>query len=446
MSRHNQLSRRGFLGGTCAGLAGLPMLSNLVGRAVRAADEGVFAKRLLVFFTPNEPIDRDHWKPEGSGDEFALTSLPAMMGGLAPHMQDLVLVGDLDMKTRDKETHGAGHVGIGHMLTGRVVSPYGSGNGDFWASGISVDQHVAKHLGVDALTLGVIPGGASGNSRISYTGADEPVHPLTSPDEAFDSLFEDTMLPPDELAALRARRLSVLDRVVGDLRSLDGRLPSEARDKIDFHLGLVRDLEDKLAQDTLITCEPEPVASGPNYEANANFPLTAQRQIDLMVQALACGITDVGSLQLGNTGAGHLTPLWPDYGVDINKDCHNIAHDYNQGAGGAAADNRVALETFFFDVFGYLLDRLAAVPEGPDGERLLDNTLVLWCKNIGYNHAGREMLYMLAGGAGGALQTGRFVSFDGRPHNDLLVSVCNLMGMDDTTFGDPELCNGALPL
>ena len=49
-------------------------------------------------------------------------------------------------------------------------------------------------------------------------------------------------------------------------------------------------------------------------------------------------------------------------------------------------------------------------------------------------------------GAGGALQTGRFVSFDGRPHNDLLVSICNLMGMSDTSFGDPELCTGALPL
>ena len=200
--RPRPLSRRHFLGGACASAAALPLLSNLVGRAVRADDDGVHAKRLVVFFTPNEPIDRDHWKPSGSGSEFALTSLPAMMGSLEPHLQDLVLVGDLDMKTRDKETFGAGHVGIGHMLTGRTVSPYGTGNADFWASGISVDQHVANHLGVDALTLGALPGGANGNSRISYTGANEPVHPLTRPDDAFDALFADATLPAEELAAL----------------------------------------------------------------------------------------------------------------------------------------------------------------------------------------------------------------------------------------------------
>lgn len=444
MSRIHRMSRRHFLGGGLAAATALPMLSNLVGRSVRAADDGVHAKRLVVFFTPNEPIDRDHWKPQGSGNEFALTGLPAMMSGLQPHMQDLVMVGDLEMHTRDKETHGAGHVGIGHMLTGRTVSPYGSGNANFWASGISVDQYVANHLGVDALTLGALPGGSNGNSRISYTGANEPVHPLTRPDDAFDALFADAILPEDELAALRARRLSVLDRVAGDLQSVGAGLPIEAREKLDFHLDRVRDLEQKLAEDTVIACEPSEIPGGVNYDSNGAFPTTARRQIDLMVQALACGITDVGSLQLGSSGAGHMTPLWPGEGLDINLDCHTIVHDYNQSPGGGVTTRRVQLETFFFDLFGYLLDGMAAVPEG-DGT-LLDNSLVLWCKNLGYNHSGREMLYILAGGAGGALETGRFVSYSGRPHNDLLTSVCNLMGMDDTSFGDPDLCTGALSL
>ncbi|MCA9654787.1 MAG: DUF1552 domain-containing protein [Myxococcales bacterium] len=438
-------SRRRFLGGACASALSLPFLSSLVSRSVRAAD-GMQAQRLVVFFTPNEPIDREHWKPAGSGDQFALTSLPAMMSGLEPHRQDLLLLGDLEMRTRDIETHGAGHVGIGHLLTGRTVSPYGSGNAEFWASGISVDQHVAAARGVDALTLGARPGGSNGNCRISYTGANEPVHPRTRPDETFDSLFGDATLPADELAALRARRLSVLDRVTGDLQSLRPRLPGEARDKLDFHLELVRDLEQKLQDDTAMTCEPSPIAGGIDYDSNAAFPTTVRRQVDLMVQALACGITDVASLQLSNSGAGDLTPLWPEAGLDLNLDCHTIAHDYNQNRNATTVQRREQLETFFFDHFAYLLDALAAVPEGPDGGRMLDSTLVLWCKNLGYNHTGREMLFILAGGAGGALQTGRFVSLPGRSHNDLLVSVCQLMGLPDTTFGDPELCDGALPL
>jgi len=445
MSR-NHLSRRRFLGGACAAAGALPFLSSLIGRSVRAADEGAHAKRLVVFFTPNEPIRRDYWKPEGSGSEYALTSLPGMMSSLEPHRQDLLMVGDLEIQTRQIETHGAGHVGIGHMLTGRTVAPYGSNAADFWASGVSVDQHVAKHLGVEALTLGSMVGGSNGNSRISYTGANEPVHPRTRPDEAFDDLFADAELPADQLAALRARQMSVLDRVAGDLQAMRSTLPGEARDKVDFHLDRVRDLELKLGTETLITCEPDPIGSGPDYDTNSTFPITVRRQIDLMVQALACGITDVGSIQLGNSGAGNLTPLWSDEGIDINLNCHEIVHEFSQNSNAAVTDRRVKLETFFFDQFGYLLDQLAAVPEGPEGGRLLDNTVVLWCKNLGFSHSSREMLFMLAGGAGGALQTGRFVSFDGRPHNDLLVSVCNLMGMDDTTFGDPDFCHGALPL
>lgn len=446
MANLHRMSRRHWLAGAAASAMSLPLVSSLTSRLVRAHEDGVHAKRLVVFFTPNEPIDRAHWLPQGNGSAFPLTSLPSMMSGLEAHRQDLVMVGDLEMQTRSVEPFGAGHVGIGHMLTGRTVTPYGSNNAEYWASGISVDQHVANHLGVDALTLGARPGGANGNSRISYTGANQPVHPLTRPDAAFDSLFADAALPADELAALRARRLSVLDRVAGDLDGLQSRLPSEARGKLEHHLDLVRDLEQKLAEDVGVTCDPAGIPGGIDYESNAAFPTTTRRHIDLMVQALACGLTDVGSLQLSNTGAGDLTPLWPGEGLDINLDCHTIAHDYHDDGSAAAVARREQLETFFFDMFAYLLDGLAAVPAGPDGGRLLDDTLVLWCKNLGHHHVGSQMLYILAGGAGGALQTGRFVSFAGRPHNDLLVSVCNLMGMDDTSFGDPDFCTGALPL
>ena len=54
---------------------------------------------------------------------------------------------------------------------------------------------------------------------------------------------------------------------------------------------------------------------------------------------------------------------------------------------------------------------------------------------------------MLAGSAGGALRTGRFLSYEGRelPHNNLLVSLLNAMDVPDTTFGKPEWCPGTLP-
>lgn len=439
--RRNRITRRGLLGGAGAAALSLPFVSSLASRSVRAAD-GDVAKRMIVFFTPNEPIDRDHWLPQTSGTE--LTGLAPMMASLEPHMSQLLMIGDLEMKTREIETHGGGHVGIGHLLTGRTNTPYGPANYDFWASGISVDQYIADALGCDALTLGARVGGSNGNCRISYRGNNQPVHPMERPDEAFAALFADASLPPDELAALRARRLSILDRVAGDLQGLEAQLPGEAADKLGVHLELVRDLETKLENDVAITCEPTEVLGGVDYKSNANFPLAARRQIDVMVQALGCGLTDVASLQLSNTGGSDLTPLWPGEGLDINLDAHTIAHDYTQIGNTGATQRRVQLETFFFEIFAYLLDQLAAVPEG-DGS-MLDHSLVVWTKNLGYDHSGKKMLFMFAGGAGGAIEPGRFVSLPGVSHNDLLVSMCNLMGLPDQTFGDPELCSGPLSL
>jgi hypothetical protein len=54
------------------------------------------------------------------------------------------------------------------------------------------------------------------------------------------------------------------------------------------------------------------------------------------------------------------------------------------------------------------------------------------------------MPYVLAGKAGGTLPTGRLLHFDGRSNCDLFVSLLQLFGFDESTFGDPEFCSGPL--
>ena len=53
-----------------------------------------------------------------------------------------------------------------------------------------------------------------------------------------------------------------------------------------------------------------------------------------------------------------------------------------------------------------------------------------------------NLLLSLAGNAGGYLKTGRFVSMPGKPHNNVLVTIANAMGVAVKTFGDPTLCDG----
>ena len=441
VSRRRLLQGAG-LTGVAAGLGGLPFMSSLVRRA--RAQDGQAPTRLIFFCSPNEPIDRGHWLPSGSGASFDLTSLPAEMASLEPFRQKLLMLGDMEMSSRLDDPHPGGHIGMGHLLIGRRVTEIGPNEPQHWGSGISVDQYIGQQLGIDPLVLGVRVPGSNGNSRLSYLGDSQPVDPVTNPATLFDNLFGDATLPAEELAALKAQRLSVLDRVSGDLERLKTKLPSEGAAKLEVHADMVRDLEIKIAKDAVVDCSP--TAPGEmDYNSNANFPTATRRMIDVMIQAMGCGLSDIASIQLSNSGASNITPVWADEGINLNVDYHNIVHDYNNDPGnGTILSRRREIETFFYSMFAYLLEQLEATPEGAG--TMLDNSVVVWMKPIAWKHRFEEFLFMIAGSGGGQIETGRFLSFPGQPHNNLLVNLCNLMGLEDQNYGDPAYCTGPLDL
>jgi hypothetical protein len=89
---------------------------------------------------------------------------------------------------------------------------------------------------------------------------------------------------------------------------------------------------------------------------------------------------------------------------------------------------------------------------------LLDHAAVVWCGDIaGGDHSLDHVPYVIGGGLGGSLRSGRYVRMprrannkkwpcysDGLPHNNLFVSLANAMGLDLTTFGNPKVCSGPL--
>lgn len=77
---------------------------------------------------------------------------------------------------------------------------------------------------------------------------------------------------------------------------------------------------------------------------------------------------------------------------------------------------------------------------------MLDNTVVLWCSEIsvGVTHSYENMPYVLLGGAGGGLRSGRFVELQGRTHSDLFVTLQNALGIEATSFGNPEYVTGPI--
>jgi hypothetical protein len=103
--------------------------------------------------------------------------------------------------------------------------------------------------------------------------------------------------------------------------------------------------------------------------------------------------------------------------------------------------------------FAYLVGKLKALPEGSG--TVLDNTLLFWTNELGLGgvHSPTNIPYVLAGKCGGALTTGRYLDFlgtqtpafgVGQAHNRLLVSILNMFGQPDTTFGLPDF-RGPLP-
>ncbi len=78
---------------------------------------------------------------------------------------------------------------------------------------------------------------------------------------------------------------------------------------------------------------------------------------------------------------------------------------------------------------------------------MLDNTVVLLGSEItrGNTHSHIDAPFILAGSGGGYFKTGRYLSFNGVvPHNNLLVSIMNAMGLPATTFGNPAYCSGPI--
>ena len=77
---------------------------------------------------------------------------------------------------------------------------------------------------------------------------------------------------------------------------------------------------------------------------------------------------------------------------------------------------------------------------------MLDNTVVLWVSEIQepQMHGQTNMPFVIAGGKNAGIKTGRWLKIASQPHNNLLVSLLNVFGGTDMTFGNSKYCTGPL--
>ncbi len=444
MSQKRQLSRRALLAGLGGAALSLPLLEGVPRWLLPSAHAAPASKplRFLVMWTPNGTVP-ENWTPSGTESTFQLSPI---LQPLAPHQSDILVLDGLDALSAYKGPGDAHQKATGQCLTGTELQEGTFAGADGlsagWANGISVDQAIANHVGKEtrlrSLELGVYVSGAAVNSRISYRGPAQPLPPENNPRAAFDRLFGDPTETPASRAERVARRKSVLDAVTGRYQRVLPALGSADRQKLEQHLTALRDIEQRLDSPAVLGCQapPRPPNIGP--DRIEDIPQLGRLQIDMMVSALACDVTRVGTLMWGNSATDKTYP-W----LDVHEAHHELAHRGDSDVD--AKDKLTRIYRWYAEQFAYLIARLKSVPEG--NGTMLDNTLVLWISehSKGNVHDRRGLPYVAAGRAGGAVRTGRWVRYAGDvPHNNLWVSCLNIFGVQATTFGNPAYCTGAL--
>lgn len=399
------ISRRGFLkrlGGVAlsGAMYKLSMLSGnlLWARPVFAADA---PKRVVFVYIAGGAIP-DQWMPSGSEANF---TLPAMSAPLEPVKQHCVFLNGVNMNN------------AGHGLTSKALGSDKT---------MTLDIYMARTLGqatpFSQLQLGVISNGYGSISRYNWN---EPAYE-DNPFNAFERLFGAGAATTEDLATRRKR--SVLDSNLEALNQMRSRLGSFERTRLDEHAAAIQRIEARLTAASQTGSDGGSACTNPTFNSNGfsgdthsdvNFDAIADLQVDLVTLALKCDLTRVVSLMLGNHQSDFTVP---EAGVDTN---------YHQSIHGRPAEDYITYRAYFTEKLRYLIQSLANT-EDMDGNNLLDNTIVLQVSDMadGRSHNGENVPYMLAGGGGGVLTTGRSLTLNGVSHNTILDTVAQAAGVD----------------
>jgi len=426
-------TRRRFLQNLGLSAAVSPFLSNLNGFAATSRQDRR-KQRLVVMFSPNGTVPWEFW-PDEEGPEFTLKRILQPLADFQD--RTLVLKGLCDKVRGDGDNHMRG---MGCLLTGIELFPGNIQGGSHtpagWASGISIDQEIARYLQSSpgtrtrfgSLEFGVmVPDRADTWTRMSYTGGNSPVTPIDDPYQMFRKLYG--QVEDREMLG------SVLDDVQSDLKKISAVVSREDRGLLEQHTTFVREMEDRLKAMKQTDLNHEvPVLESGIREENDNIPTITRMQMELLVNSFVNDFSRVATFQITNS-VGQPKMRW----LGIEEGHHELSHEPDSNK--EAQEKLTKINTWYCEQLAWLVRRLAETPE-PNGEgSLLDNTLIVWGNELGQgnSHTLNNIPIVMVGN-GLDFNMGRSIRFPNISHNRMLMSLAHGFGHHIETFGKPDFC------
>lgn len=419
-----QITRRTVLRGAGVTMA-LPWLESMEAATTQP-------KRFAVLFM-GTGINEDHWSAHGQGDSMQLSKT---LQPLEPLKHKINVIDGLFVKSLTGQ-------GIHPAQTGSLLSGASIQRGPILRSGVTVDQLLANHIGQDTAQPSMVLAceqpltgyhetnfSMAYSSHISWQSPDSPVPTEVYPSLAFDNLFENRGM---------LRNASILDRVRDRAQSLSRQVAATDKAKLDEYLTSVREVEKRVERMRITKHQAEEDAKGQNrpawtMERPANgLPEDLREHARLMCDIIALGFqtdrTRVASLILANDLSAMIYPF-----LQVREGHHAASH-YNLSEG------YERISRFHLSQLAYLATKLDAMKEG--SASVLDNSCLIWLSNMwsGRKHDNSRVPLVMAGGLGGAIQTGRTLDYltagdENRKLSALFLSILQKMGVPAQQFGD----------
>lgn len=416
-------TRRAFLRSGSA-LIALPFLESLGAKSFAAASKVAAPPKRMIFLGFGWGVTKESWYPDinTTGSDY---ELPKGLRALQRHKKDLTIIQNLTNQFSNEA-----HWGSTFYLTGanRYAEP-----GQSFYNSVSADQVAAEILGKEtrftSLQLGCDRAQDSGHGpglSMSWNRQGKPIAGLNSPVAAYHKLFSDTDTPLEERQALLKQKRSVLDTVIENATTMNGKLSKNDTEKLDEYFQSIREIETRLSKEEQWLDVPKARPSEAMNEPQGEIEGYEEVKLmyDIMVAAMQVDATRV------MTYRQPVDTFIRSLGATITG--HNMSH-YTNGSRLSVSEMRDQKQS---ELLAYFIDKLKATKE-TDGSSLFDNLSLSYGSNIESIHYLKNCPTVLTGGGAG-VNHGRHLVMenDKTPLCNLWLSLLQGVGVNADSHGD----------